>query len=1152
MVKALQPNEIGALTPMDIPLRGGVYLYPSRFQAPFGSLTNVRNFEVVDGGYEESHGLTMLGPTLSTGLTEFWHADIALADVLVSGTVATGDTLYWYAADGVTPIGTARIYYYGVDATSHKITIDRVTGASPRRATSFYTQGGGELEVSATGDVFVHQSSLGLSWTDYTSAPFLGSLFTEQSIQSDTWDAFKPDPLGVQGISGVFQIGDDIYAVRDFWGGNFWAGEAEPKIGDQILVNYGAVVGSFTALVAGWTLTAGSWEEGDAEGTLWLKPSASTSLDMSETANWNASTTIENVSQGVDLGECLPQTSPPTVRQYLNKGLLWKLAGSSNQGGWQMVDMGYSLSFEDGAVAPLAQVAPLIVTDQVDSITESGYTNFTSPATEYPTSGTYSAWSNLGNMDDTTPGVYASTTIATNDYSRVLEFPVSLTLGGESRILGVEVQLTCHQTVGTDVLINKVQLRNDATGALQYLSANRAENNALTTTPGTQYTFGSQLDTWELEDLNQTDIEAGSYTVIVQFENTSGASTRTVNVDLAQVNVHYAQKGQNVYFWNGSSDVAEGNLYAYQVFDGDWSTNDAEGWITLYDVTFPSDIIPGTEIRTAASGGGDLIAYARTIETNLLPSLEEMDDAGTIYQSRKAVFGGEEDDEAAYVTTGVGPAFTVDAESRFSFIRLPIDRSKDKPKYVEVHRNHLMLATGAHVLVSSIGAPNNFNTYDGATTWNPKDQITGLAAAANGTTMIACQDSIHLFAGSGATGQDAFAMKTLTDNSGARDYTITNLLGNVYVDYSGLTTVDISDKYGGFDIGRRAPHAKPLFERLLGRNTSAAAVGTRLICGIPVRSKNQYRMYLSNGEILTATFPEDPSLPIEYTRQNYTAYYEGDARGYEATFAPTAMDSSIKLNGDESVVLGTRLGHVMKVDPDYMDILSYADKDTDDPERNDDIQIWKPFKFLDLSPLHADDAAQIVTYKNGDVFLQHSGYTELAKLADTDYALLPEVPILGSPEIALGNKIAIGDFDTYTGQLVDEYFTWWIDEATDGLSLRLSKFGGLGSTPLRLSHMRIYSTINTRNRNRIHKGRDYTVSNADIPADIELIGIVGTATASGNTGTFEIAISPTGVTGAATASGGSGGTVSMVDIWTFDTTSVTFDETPTPTMDGTK
>jgi hypothetical protein len=1134
--------------PLSIPAGQGLWLNPSRLTAPVGSLTGVRNWEVVNGAYEESQGLTIVGPTLSEGLDDFWHAAVDVSDCITTGTLVQGDLLYWYANDGVTVAGSGRMYYVEIGVSTLYITLDKVAGISPRRATSFYTSNGATIQYTGSSDFFIYQSRLGLSWADYKGPRFLGALSTAQREADATWDQFKPDPLGVQGISGVFQYRDSTYAVRDFFGGRFEDGAEEPSIGDEVEVDYGSADGTFTALVAGYELTDGSWEGGDAEGYLYLYPSSSTTLEMSYVDNWDVSTTITNNTTGNTLGSTLADGN----RQYQNKGLLWKRDVNDRQGGWKYVDLGYSLSFRAGKVAPKAANAPLITSDAVDSVTDTGFIDFFSPATQYPTTGTYSAWTNLGNVTSGTPGSYASTTVLANDKSRFMSLQINGSqIPGNYKVLGLEVRVTAHcTTAGSHVVINKVQLRNES-GSGQYLSSNRGDRDFLTNTPGTQYVYGGQLDTWELDVIDPDVLQDDNYYVDIQFEDVSGAS-KVVNVDEVLVKVHYAVTGQQVYFYDGSGDVNEAFLYAYQVFDGDWSTDDAEGWMTIQLPTgspSASLIIPGLEIRTGAGGTGDLIAYTRTVSKNLLPSTEEMESANAIYQSRVATFSGDDDAATLYAATGASPAFMLDKDDRFSFIRLPIDRDKDKPRYVEFHRNHLLLALNTHFMASSIGAPNNFNTYDGATSWNPKDTITGLAAAANGTTMVVCEDSIHGFAGSAASGQDPFNLKIVTDNSGALPYTITNLLGNVFVDYAGITTADISDKFGGFEIGRRSAHIRTLLRRLLGSNALDIIAGNRIVAAIPVRKKNQYRVYLANGEIIVATFPDDPSQPLQFTRQNYTAYQEGGQRGYEATFAPTAIDSSVLSNGDESIVMGTQLGHVMRIDPKYMDVLSYADKRTDQPERRDTLSTWKFFKYLDFNPLHAPDPSALVDYKSLELYLEHAGYTRLNHLSGKNYDKFTEVPDPDNPDTCIGNTTTVGEFSDFPGTLVDDYMTWYINTRTDGLAIRLSKFGGDGAVPTRINNLLFHAEVKADRRNRIDEDRDYAVDEGIVPEDILVVGATGTAVATGNTGTVTMNMVFNGTTATATAAGNTGTVTLAPDIWTFDQTDITFDET-SPTWDG--
>jgi len=1091
------PRTVHRPQQLDIPCGSGLFSNPSRFQAPLGSLSNVRNFEVVDGIYEESQGLTIVGPSLDRGPLRFWHADIVSGDTTISGTWNIGDYLYWYADDGFTVAGSARIYYVDMSGSNRILTIVEVSGRTPRRSTKFYTSSGATLVVSgnsAQDDVFIYQTKLALSWADFEGPKFLGSLVSAQAETSSVWDSFKPDPLGVGGISGVFQLKDSIYAVRDFFGGRFVSGSAEPAFGDEISVNNGAIAGTFTAKVAGYKLLSGSWEDGDAEGYLYLAPSATTSLDMADTENWTGSTTITNTTKGTTLGI----TVAGGERNFQNKGLLWKKDAASLQGGWKYIDLGYSIAFDNGLIAPQAEEAPLIYTDALSSVTDTGLLNLDSPATEYPSTGTYSAWTGLSNMQAGSPGSYASTSIQPNDYSRVLELNLLVgstdpaaaapVIESSAKILGVEITVLAHQTVGTDAYIKTICIRNDTTGAEQYLSTNYAGKQPINTDTATLYTFGGQLDTWGLDSIDVETLNSGNYTLLLQFGNSNGSTVRTVNVDQVALKVHYSVTSQHLYFYNGTSDVSTGKLFSVQVMDGEWSTDNASGWMTVRELSSPGAVFPGHQIRSAPSGGGDLIATVRNVQANLLPSLEELDTAKTIYQYRTGTFSGNENTEAAFVVTGASPAFLINQDDEFAFIRTPVDTALDKPKHVEIHRGHLVLAIGSHLLVSSVGSPTNFNTYDGATTWSLKDQVTGLASSAQGTTMVACADSIHYLQGSGATGQDAFAVRLITDNGGALPYTINSLLGNIFVDTVGITTADVSDKFGGFDVGRRSNHLRNEIQEQLRKVLNSDVAGRHVIGAIPVRNKNQYRVYLSDGTIITATYPLDPQQPLAFTMQHYGAYYEDDSRGFDRTFAPTALSSEVLSNGEESIIIGTRLGHVMRVDPNYMEILSYASREITGPERKSSLSTWAPFKFMDFNPLHANDATQSVKFTSMDIYVEHQGYSEINRVIKTDYSRFLPAPDANNLLNDIGLTTILNYPGGYPGTQVDDYFTWYVDTLTDGLCIRLSKFGGHGSTPLRIVKLTADVSVRAKKVDRIHETRAVTLVNTAPAFDLNVSG----------------------------------------------------------------
>ena len=838
-------------------------------------------------------GNTLAGKIVGSGLVKHLDPVTGIADVNYDESFAL------MHIEGVSPTGYTYFSYDNAGTQSHALTIDSSeTFELPSRYTTDITQN-------------IHRQH---QW----------SIFLEQT-SSATWDAIRPKPLGNGGISHTFQLEDITYVVRDYLVGAFVDGEEEPSMGDKIQLD--ALTGTDpTFYVARAEVTGGSWEGGDATGWLYLYPQSDSTLVDTDTNVWNAQSlqNINNLTTANLLGTTPPQTGPATLDNVKSHGLMWKLdTDGRDNTGWKYNDMGYSLEFNTGLVAPLAMERPVFVTDTLATLQESGNSALVSPATEYPATGTYSAWTGLANLaaDD---GSNATSPVLANDYSRIIELQSTASMiPGDANIIGIEVVIEASQTVGTDAFIEKVQLRNDATGATEFLSADKGDAQALSTTP-TVFTYGAQLDLFGLKELLQDTINDQDLTVLVQFGNSNGSTTRTVTVDYVHINVHYYQKGQDVYIYDGSSDVSTANLYAWQVHDGDWSTDNAQGFMTLHDVTTPSAVTAGMQIRSAASGGGDLIATTVEMTKNILPSLEEMEERGARSQYIVTSISGGEDNLKAFVTNGTGPAFAVDAEDRFQFIRTPVDRAKDRPRYVAEQLEHLALGLKEHVMVSSIATPNNFATYDGATSWSIGDEITGLIPAPDNTLIILGTDSIHRLSGSGATGQDNFRVSTHNSTGGGNHYSGVYAGAVLFLDDFGLTSLQVTQKFGDFDQGQMSYGVEEwLRERLQHPESAANFPGNGLLEVIPVRGKNQIRAYFNDGWILTMSFPPpggQSALP-QFTTQNYSFKVTGtelDVEGVDPTvtneFKPTSLSSYITTGGEERLIAGMADGRVALLD----------------------------------------------------------------------------------------------------------------------------------------------------------------------------------------------------------------------------------------------
>jgi hypothetical protein len=903
-----------------------------------GSLSQAINVELVDDVLSTIQGALEFGTIPLNSLPDEYYIlyGDSTSDFTINNSPNDYDVAYWYKDDLPTNtdkrfIGTGIIREIAITGQPANFgtafVLFNIEGESPKDHDEIWAVISGlqtciSINPASTGFVLPSRFETSLN-AGIVRRLNIETYLDEQS--SATWDAIRPKPLGTGAISHLFQLEDVTYAVRDFLVGKFNAGEEEPSIGDKIQLDATTGVDPIY-YVARADITNNNWEGGFASGWLYLYPASDSTLVDSDIDKWNAQhqRTITNLTTGNTLGTTPQQTSPVTVVNAREHGLLWKLDTDARVNtGWKYVDMGYSINFDAGQIAPLAAEAPLILTDSISAFQDTGFIPFSTPASEYPSTGTYSAWTGLGNLT-TDNGVTCDTTIATSDFSRVIELQVDPDeIPGDSQIIGIEVEFEASQTVGADVYIEKVELRDFYQQSNYLLSSNRAEAEFLTTSP-TVYTFGGQQDLFGLTELLQEGINGQDFTVLLQFGNSNGASTRIVQVDYVNIKIHYIQKGQDVYINDGSSDVATGTLYAYQVHDGDWSTDDATGWMTLHDVTTPSAVFAGMQIRTKASGAGDVIADVLALEKNILPSYDDMTARRARCKNIVSSIGGGEENIKAFVVNGVSPSFAVDTDDKFQFIRTPVDPAKDRPRYVGEQIEHLVLGLKEHIMVSSIGASNNFSTYDGATSWSIGDTITGLVSAPDNTLIILAQDSIRRLSGSGATGQDAFSVSTHSTKGGAKHYSGVYVGEPVFFDDFGISTLQVTQKFGDFDQGKMNYGVEDWLRDRLTNHTTDADFGYRMLLEtVAVNGKNQVRAYFNDGWVLTASWPgprTENTLP-KFTTQNYswdTTAPNIAGVGFTPTFndefKATALSSYITSWGEERLLMGLADGRVALLD----------------------------------------------------------------------------------------------------------------------------------------------------------------------------------------------------------------------------------------------
>lgn len=216
----------------------------------------------------------------------------------------------------------------------------------------------------------------------------------------------------------------------------------------------------------------------------------------------------------------------------------------------------------------------------------------------------------------------------------------------------------------------------------------------------------------------------------------------------------------------------------------------------------------------------------------------------------------------------------------------------DKPSLLSAHRDHLFLGYPLGQLQSSnLGEPMAYTTT--AALFGMGDAITGLTSLRGAVLGVFCAGRIYILSGSSTLD---WSISPNSQASGARFGTVQDLSGNaLFLDDRGLTCLQATQKFGGFEPAIFSRDVKPLLDAL-----TDSVVATRL-----AKSKFQYRMYFKDGTVLTAAIlsPSAELQPgdVSFSRQVYPD-------------APTCAATGAMADGGEGFFFGTASGYVMRED----------------------------------------------------------------------------------------------------------------------------------------------------------------------------------------------------------------------------------------------
>ena len=236
---------------------------------------------------------------------------------------------------------------------------------------------------------------------------------------------------------------------------------------------------------------------------------------------------------------------------------------------------------------------------------------------------------------------------------------------------------------------------------------------------------------------------------------------------------------------------------------------------------------------TSTGGGALTLLGAQTAQA--LP-------AGGKYVFRTANFLGGSTTEYMYGANGVGKAFEFDG-TWLAFIDSGM--APDTPKYLEVHNNRLWLAFKSSVQFSGPGTPHVWSVVLGANELAAGADITGLlktpGSENTASLMVFTAEFTRVIYGKLSS---EFRMDMALPDVGAIDYTAQNLSFPIFLDDLGLTSARAAQEFGNFREADLSAKVKPYLESRI----------SLAVCSVIDRQQGQYKLFMSDGSGITATF----------------------------------------------------------------------------------------------------------------------------------------------------------------------------------------------------------------------------------------------------------------------------------------------------------
>lgn len=346
--------------------------------------------------------------------------------------------------------------------------------------------------------------------------------------------------------------------------------------------------------------------------------------------------------------------------------------------------------------------------------------------------------------------------------------------------------------------------------------------------------------------------------------------------------------GQRIQFSNGSVEPVDGNVFNgvsslaiatvrhVVVLSGDWSTNDAAGYITItgHTGTF-------TNNETLAKAG---VTFA-TMVGNVTPVTFL---PGGRVRTDVASFEGYSDSPTMYGCDGVNPGFELYANDLF--VPITTGMAIDKPANVIAHKGHLFFAFGESIQHSAPGQPHNFDPVSGAGEIVVSAPVTEMIVLpgnqSTGAMGVFTRNDTYVLYG---TGSDSWNLTQFNVGTGAIPFTGQNMNDTYVLDDRGVLSMTTSLNYGNFETATLTFELRPFMQ---ARRSLATASCLN-------REKSQYRVFFSDGSGLYLTIVNGQkvgAMPVSFPNP-VSCMVEGE-----------------KPDGSETAFFGSTNGYVYRLD----------------------------------------------------------------------------------------------------------------------------------------------------------------------------------------------------------------------------------------------